>query len=443
MEEKPDILIRGGTAVTLSEKDMIAENAEIGIRNGRILFVRKQGVAPPVEAEETIDADGCYILPGLVNTHSHLPMVCFRGLADDVPLEEWLNHHIFPVEARFLSPAFCAAGARLAMAELIMSGTTTVCDAYFFPGSTARSAMDAGMRAVVCAGFADIAVPGIPDPSDNVRLAREFVDRWKDVSGLLTPALFCHAPYTCSPQTLQDIKDVARRNDVLFMTHLAETQWEVSEIRTRYGTTPLRHLDRLGILNESTVLVHCNWVDDEELDILGLRGAGVSHNPESSMKLAAGIAPVPAMLSRKITVGLGTDGAASNNDLDLFGEMKMTFGIHRLLPRNAAAMDCETVLKMATIEGARLLGLADEIGSIETGKRADIILIDGRKPHLTPPGNIIAQIVGSASRADVSWAIIDGRVVMRNGVICTVDIAESMADVRNIAGEIKKARREA
>ncbi|MDD5476250.1 MAG: amidohydrolase, partial [Syntrophales bacterium] len=397
------------------------------------LFVRKgQTAAARPIAKELIEAEGFMIIPGLVNTHTHLPMVCFRGLADDLPLNLWLREHIFPAESRFVNREFCAAGARLAIAEMILSGTTTVCDSYYFPGSIARVAMEAGIRAVVCAGFADFPVPGIPNQEENVILAEKYLDKWTGLSDLLTPALFCHAPYTCSPETMRSIKDVARRRDALFMTHLAETRWEVEEIRNRYGATPLRHVDHLGLLDENTVLVHCIWVDDEEIEILADRGSGVSHNPESSMKLAAGIAPISKMLERGITVGLGTDGAASNNDLDLIGEMATTSKIHKHVFRNAAVMDGENVLRMATIEGARLIGLEKEIGSLERGKRADIILLDTRTPRMTPPGNPFEKIVNAASAPDVATVIIDGKIVMRDRVITTIDPSEAMERVRSI-----------
>lgn len=437
VEKRIDILIRGGTAVTLSERGNIIEDAEIGIGNGEILFIRRGSSKDPLpESVEIIDGSGRYILPGLVNTHCHMPMVCFRGLADDLPLDEWLSGHIFPAEARFVDPAFCAAGARLAIAELILSGTTTVCDSYFIPGAVASVALDAGMRAVICAGFADFSVPGIPDPAKNENIAENFIDRWKGSSRLLTPALFCHAPYTCSPKTMSKIKAVAGRRGVLFLTHLAETRWEVDEINRRYGTTPLRHLDRLGVLDGATILVHCTWLDDKELDILAERRCAVSHNPESNMKLAAGVAPLPAMRSRGIVIGLGTDGAASNNDLDLFCEMRTAVGIHRHASRNRDVMDALSALRMATIEGARVLGLEDKIGSLEEGKRADIILVDREKPRMAIAGDPCELLLWSASGADVSTVLIDGKIVVRERKLTTIDAQRAMEEVRNIAEAI-------
>lgn len=434
MGERLDILIRGGTALTLSPgTGEILERADIGIARGRIVFARQRGTGPPPpDAPDVIEAGGFLVMPGLVNTHTHLPMTCFRGMADDLPLREWLTDHIFPAEARLVTPGFCAAGSLLGMIEMIMSGTTTVCDSYFFPDSIAAVALESGMRAVICAGFADFPVPGIPDPAGNVALAEAFLDRWTGLSDRLKPALFCHAPYTCSPGTMQAIKDVARRRNALFMTHLAETRGEVEETRARYGMTPLRHCHRLGLLDEKTVLAHCVWLDDGEIDVLAGTGAAVSHCPESNMKLAAGIAPVADMRARGITVGLGTDGAASNNDLDLFGEMAAAAGIHRLARGDPRVMDGRTVLKMATLDGARLLGLDGEIGSLEPGKRADIILVETRTPGMTPLGDPFEALVRAPSGSGVSTVIIDGRVVMRNRVLTSIDPLDAMERVRSL-----------
>ncbi|MCK9276007.1 MAG: amidohydrolase [Syntrophales bacterium] len=422
-EETLDILIRGGIVLTISKDKDVIDNGEIGIRDGRIEFVRAIGTdLHRPEAKEIINAENMLVMPGLVNTHTHLPMIYFRGLADDLPLNEWLVNHIFPAEARFVNSEFCRNGANLAIAEMILSGTTTFCDAYFYPESIAQAAIESKMRGVICAGFADFPAPGNPDPARNAEVARAFLDTWTGFSSLITPALFCHAPYTCAPETFRDIKDIARSKGALFMTHLAETKWEVEDIKNRYGDTPVRLLSKLGILDEKTVAVHCNWLDDEEISIMADCGAKVSHNPESSMKLAAGVAPVPAMLEKGITVGLGTDGCASNNDLDLIKEMGTAAKIHKAVTLDPTVMDARTVLELATIEGAKVLGMEKEIGSIEKGKRADILLIDLNKPHLTPLYNPYSHVVYSASGADVTTSIIDGKVVMRNRNLTTIDI---------------------
>jgi len=432
-----DILIRGGMILTISKDKDIIEKGDVGIRDGKIVFVNDSKSHHTVSmAKETIDARGSLVMPGLVNTHTHLPMICFRGLADDLPLTEWLTNHIFPAEAAFVNREFCRAGARLAIAEMILSGTTTFCDAYFYPGSIAHAAIESGMRGVVCAGFTDFPAPGNPDPSKNMDIAQAFIDRWQAASPLITPALFCHAPYTCSPATYQDIKEVARRSNTLFMTHLSETQEEVSDIKERYGNTPLLHLHALGILDEHTVAVHCNWLDEEELTIMADYDTKVSHNPESSMKLAAGIASIPEMLAQGITVGLGTDGCASNNDLDLMQEMGAAARLHKVAALDPTVMDAQTVVEMATIGGAKVLGLETIVGCIEPGKKADIILLDLNQPHLTPLYNPYSQVVYAASGSDVSTVIIDGKVIMKDRTIRTMDIAAAMETVRDISRHI-------
>ena len=433
-----DILITGGTALTMSDRMETLENPAIGIKDGKILFVQKASNSDTTQyiSKEMIDATGSIIMPGLVNTHTHLPMVCFRGLADDIPLMDWLNHYIFPAENKYVNRDMAYDGSMLAIAEMILSGTTTFCDAYFYESSVARAAINSGMRAIACQGFMDLPTSDHPDPSKNIQIAESFIEKWSGISPLISPALFCHSPYTCFPETLRNIKEVARKAEILFLTHLAETKDETKTIRERYGKTPVRHLHSLGVLDEQTIAVHCTWVDEEEIRILADCGMKVSHNPESSMKLAAGIAPVPEMLRNGITVGLGTDGCASNNDLDMLTEMDTAAKIHKLTSMNPTVMDAKTVLKMATIEGAKVLGLEDRIGSIEAGKCADIIILDMNKPHLTPVYNSYSHIVYAASGSDISTTIIDGKIVMKERRLLNMDVYDVMEKVRKISNVI-------
>lgn len=438
-----DILITGGTLLTMEAPSKIVEAPVIGIRDGKILFVEK-GDPPPEhlhEARDVIDAAGCMVLPGLVNTHTHLPMVLFRGLADDLPLMSWLNDHIFPAEGRFINRETVYAGAMLAMAEMILSGTTTFCDGYFFEDSVAVAARTAAMRGVVAQGFIDFPTPDLTDPSRHAAVAEKFIQRWRDRSPLVTPALVCHSPYICSPETLVTIKATARRNGTLFLIHLAETSEEVSLLRERYGKKPVHHLRDLDLLDEATIAAHCIWMEDDELDLLAQFGVKVAHDPESNMKLGAGVAPVPKMLRRGIDVGLGTDGCASNNNLDLFGEMAMCAKLHKVFSADPTAVCAEKVVEMATLGGARVLGMADRIGSISPGKCADIILVNMDKPHLTPLYNPFSHLVYAASGADVVTSIIDGRVVMKDRRLLTIDLDEVMGAVRKIGTTIAQEGR--
>ena len=437
-DQKLDLLIAGGTLLTMAAPGDIIEEPLIGIRDGRILFVEK-GPFPPgliPEAREIIDATDSLIMPGLVNAHTHLPMVLFRGLADDLPLMRWLTDYIFPAEARFANRQTVHAASILAIAEMILSGTTTFCDGYFFEGAVARAAIDCGMRGIAAQGFIDFPAPDQPDSTRHRAQAGKFVRKWKDRSPLITPSLVCHSPYTCSPDTLRMIKAVARDAGIPFQIHLAETRDEVVLLRERYGKNPVHHLRDLDLLDEGTIAAHCIWLEEDELDILATLGAKVAHDPESNMKLGAGIAPVPAMLRRGIDVGLGTDGAASNNNLDLFGEMGMCAKLHKVFSADPTVLPAEKVVEMATIGGARVLGMADRIGSIVPGKWADIILLDLEKPHLTPLYHPFSQLVYAASGADVTTSIIGGRIVMRNRRLLTLDADSAMAEVRRIAMEV-------
>ncbi len=433
--EPLDLLVTGGTLLTMNGKAEIVENPAIGIREDRIAFVRT-GTKELPAAREHLDASGCAILPGLVNTHTHAAMVCFRGLADDLPLMEWLERHIWPAEAKYVNRETVYAGTMLAVAEMLLSGTTTFCDSYFYSSSVARAAVDAGMRAVVAQGFIDFPTPDSPDPSRQIEIAEIFVGAWRDRSPLVTPSLFCHTPYTCSTRTLTTIKETARRIGVPFQTHLSESREEVDIIRGRFGKSPVEYLDSIGVLDEKTIAVHCNWMEESELDRLAALGVKVSHNPESNLKLASGMAPVPKMLRRGIAVGLGTDGCASNNDLDLFGEIATAAKIHKLMEMDPTAMDASTVLRMATIEGARVLGLEEEIGSVEPGKQADLILLDLDKPHFTPLYNLCSHLVYAARGSDVTTSVIAGKVVMKDRRLLTIDLPAAMEEVRRIGARI-------
>ncbi len=432
-----DIVIEGGTLLTMSASMDVVENPVIGIKDGRIEFVaRKEDIHDTYiyTAETVIDASGSVIMPGLINTHTHLPMVCFRGLADDLPLMDWLNNHIFPAEARFVNREMVYAGSMLAIAEMILSGTTTFCDAYFYESSVARAAVDSGMRAVASQGFIDL--PRQNDPVKITAIAEGFINKWQGMAPLIIPSLACHSPYTCSPETLVCIKEVAGKAGVTYNIHVSETKEEVAIIKERFGKRPVQHLRDLGILDALTMAVHCIWIDEEEIEILRACDVKVSHNPESSMKLAAGCAPIPILLKKGITVGLGTDGSASNNDLDMFREMDTAAKLHKLIQMDPTVMDAQTVLRMATIDGAKALGLEDRIGSIEAGKLADIILVDMRKPHLTPLYNYYSQLVYAASGADVNTSIIGGKVVMHERKLLNVDLPSIMQEVRKIAQAI-------
>jgi 5-methylthioadenosine/S-adenosylhomocysteine deaminase len=438
--EKIDILITGGTLLTLSGRMEVIEDAAVGISGGKIRFACARSDAPASSPVETIDAAGCVVMPGLVNTHTHLPMTCFRGLADDLPLMEWLHEHMFPAEAKHVNREMIYRGALLGMAEMIRSGTTTCCDSYFYESNVAQAAVDTGVRIVAGQGFIDFKPPDAAEMKNKEAAAEKFIARWKALSPMVTPSLFCHSPYTCAPETLQLVKRIADEAAVPFMMHLAETKEEVDIIESRYGMRPVHYLEKIGVLGGKSAAVHCVWLDEGEMDVLAASGTGVCHCPESNMKLASGIARIPKLLKRGVAVGLGTDGCASNNDLDMLLELDTLAKLHKVATMDPTAIDAATALQIATTGGARVLGLQHLIGSVEPGKCADLIVVDLRKPHLTPLYHLYSQIVYACRGSDVRDVIIDGKVVMRNRRLLTLDVQKAMDDVREIADRVKKTR---
>ena len=432
-----DIVIYGATVVTVNADRDILENGLVCIKGNRLEWIGTLEHHPGVpEAEVTIDAGGHIVLPGLVNTHSHLPMTLFRGLADDLPLNEWLEKHIFPAEAAHINPESVQTGASLAAAEMILSGTTTCCDGYFLQEYAARAVEASGLRAILGQGVIDVPAPGVPDPDDNIANAVAFVENWQGAASRIQPSIFCHSPYTCSKQTLQAAKRAADKYGLLFQIHVAETRQERDRIQAEHRTTPIRYLDRLNLLDHKTLLVHCIWVTREDIFTIAHRRAKISHNPESNMKLAGGIAPLPLLLEAGIAVGLGTDGCASNNNQDLFQAMDMAAKLHKVDTMDPTAADAESVLYMATRGGAEAIGLGGEIGSLEVGKKADVIIMDTRQPHLTPLYHPVSHIVYAARGSDVSTVVIDGRMVLQDRKLLTIDLDAVLNAARGLARKI-------
>jgi 5-methylthioadenosine/S-adenosylhomocysteine deaminase len=431
-----DIVLHNCTVLTVNPDFDVIDDGIICIRDSLIkkIQTRLENDLPP--AQKTIDARGAIVMPGLVNTHTHLPMTLFRGLADDLPLHEWLEKYIFPAEKKHLTPDAVRTGSKLACAEMIMSGTTTCCDGYFLEDHVAAAVHESGLRAILGQGVIDFAAPGIQNPSDNIKHALSYAQKWLNASPLLNPSIFCHSPYTCSSQTLKAAKSVADSHKLLFQIHAAETRQERGRIYAEHDQSPIQYLDRTGVLDQNTLLVHCVWIDDDDIETIAKRHANVSHNPVSNMKLASGIAPVAKLLEAGIPVGLGTDGSASGNSLDLFGVMDICAKLHKVSTLDPTAMDARTVLQMATIVGAKTLGMDKTIGSLEIGKQADIIVVDTRRPHLTPMYHPTSHLVYAANGSDVTTAIIAGQVVMENGMLISMDLDEIIKQATAIAGFI-------
>jgi 5-methylthioadenosine/S-adenosylhomocysteine deaminase len=434
-----DFLIRDGLILTLSAAfpDPIPAGA-IGIKDSRIAYL---GARCPEgwTAREVIDGRGFLVLPGLINTHTHSAMTLFRGLADDLPLKDWLEQHIFPAEARFINPDTVYWGSLLACAEMIRSGTTTLADGYFCLEGSVRAVNQSGLRAVLAPGVIDFPAPGVPDPADNIRVARDFIEAWEGLSPRIRFGLFPHSPYTCSSKTLEKARDLALEKAIPFFIHLAETREEIALVQRQTGLTPVRHLSGLGCLETAFIGVHANYLDPEEMDLLAEAGARVSHCPESNMKLGAGVTPVPDLLARGIVVGLGTDGCAGNNDLDLFREMGTAARLHKVHRLDPTLMEARSVLEMATLKAAEVLGIEKEIGSLEVGKQADLILLDLNQPHLTPLYHPFSHLVYAASGADVDTVFIAGQMVKRRRKLLTLDWEEIRERVIKISREIRPA----
>lgn len=432
-----DTIIHNGLVVTVDEAFTCLRGGAVAVRNGALQRIWSPSAGSPLpQAREVVDAGGGLILPGLINAHTHLPMSLFRGLADDLPLQQWLNEHIFPAEARHISAATVALGTRLSCAEMLLNGITTCCDGYFLADHIAETVSCCGLRATLAQGVIDFPAPGIPDPGRNVEHAREYVQAWLERSPLIRPSIFCHSPYTCSAQTLTAAKKAADASGVLFQVHVAETREEVDHSRAQHGCSPVRYLQQLGLLDSRTLLIHAVWLDQQDIDAIAHAGAAVVHCPESNMKLAAGIAPLPALLASGIRAALGTDGCASNNDLDLFGEMDTTAKLHKVESMNPELMDAVSVVRMATCLGARALGLDRQAGSLEKGKRADLIIVDGQQPHLTPLYHPASHLVYAARGADVRDVMIDGRWVVRDRRLLTLDPDKLIREVADLADRI-------
>jgi len=431
-----DILILNGWVLTMDARRREYHPGYLAIEATGIIAVGPMSEALSWTADQTIDAHGGIVMPGLVNTHTHAAMTCFRGMADDLPLMEWLQDHIFPAEAQ-LDHGRVKTGTLLACAEMILSGTTCFCDMYLFEEAVAEAADQAGMRAVVGEVLYDFPSPNYGPIEAGFAYTEKMIAKWQD-NPLITIAVEPHSPYLCAPELLAQAGDIARRNGIPLVIHLAETRSEVETIQERYGVTPVGHLANLGLLYPGLLACHGVMLTEDDMDLLQTHDVKIAHNAESNMKLASGIAPVPQLLERGVCVGLGTDGCASNNNLDLLSEMDTVAKLHKVSTLDPTVLDAETVLAMATIEGARALGLADRIGSLEPGKDADVIIVDTRKPHLTPLYHPASHLVYAARGGDVDTAIINGRIVMRKRELLTLDLEAVMGNVNQLARTIQE-----
>src|SRR5919202_2088690 len=421
--KRVDLIVSGGTVVTMDKNRRVIEDGAVAVERGRIVAVGKRSeVARKYAAREVIDARGRVVLPGLINGHTHVPMTLFRGIADDLDLNEWLTKYIFPAEAKNVNEEFVRAGTQLGLAEMIRGGTTTYCDMYYFEDAVADETQRAGVRGLLGETVIDFPVPDNKTLPDAMRYTERYVARWKG-SRLITAAVAPHAPYTVSEAHLREVKAFADRTGAPIVTHVAETRKEVEDITRDHGARPVEYLARIGFLGPRDIFAHTVHLTDGEINLLKQNGVGSVHNPQSNMKLGSGVAPVPQMLRAGIAVGLGTDGAASNNDLDMWEEMDTAAKLHKVATFDPKVLSAEKALAMATVEGARALHMNSEIGSLAVGKRADIVGVDLDSLHQTPRYNIYPHLVYATKASRVSTVVFEGRVVMRDRRLLTLNEA--------------------
>jgi 5-methylthioadenosine/S-adenosylhomocysteine deaminase len=438
-EEPIDLFIKNGLVVTMDDRLNIYHPGALAIGGNSILAVGpEQDLAPlALKATEVVDARGGAVLPGLINSHTHAAMTLLRGLADDLPLLDWLENHIFPAERR-LTGEWVYWGTLLASAEMILSGTTTCCDMYLFEAEAARAIQEVGLRALVGEALYDFPSPNYGPLEKGIETTRDLIRRYRNDS-LISVAVELHSPITCGPELLIRAKGLSAECRVPLIVHLAETQDEADQIQDRFGVSPVEHLRRLGLLDEQLIAVHCVVLSETDLETLAAKGVQVVHCPKSNMKLASGVAPVVDLLRRGVSVGLGTDGCASNNTLDLFQEMDSAAKLHKVHHLDPTVMDACTVFRMATRDGARVLGLESRVGSLEAGKKADVIILDLDQPHLVPLYNIYSQLVYAARGADVTRVIINGRTVMKDRRLLTLDLKEILSRANRFAETLRSA----
>ena len=431
-----DLFISGGTIVTMDPGRRIIEDGEIALRDDTIVAVGPAPLFPKgIMAKQKIDARGKIILPGFINGHTHVPMTLLRGLKDDVTLDVWLKNYIFPAEAKNVTEDFVRWGTRLGAAEMIRSGVTTFVDMYYFEDAIAEETKAAGMRGILGESWLDFPSPDNKTDAQKSAYIEKFLQRWKG-DPLIHAAVAPHSIYLCSEKTLHSAQALAKKYNAPILIHVAEMKKERDDSEKQNGASPVQYLQTVGLLGPDVVAAHCIFVDEADRRTLAQHNVGCVHNPSSNMMLASGVSPVPEMRAAGVAVGLGTDGpAGSNNDLDLMEEMDLAAKLAKITKNDPLALNAKAVVEMATIDGARALHMDKEIGSLEPGKKADVILIRLDRPNAVPIYDVYSQLAYSLKGSDVTTVVIGGRVVMRDQVLLTVKEEEAIAKAK----EYKKA----
>ncbi len=436
-----DVLLTGAVVITMNPAGNVWEDGAVAVAGQEIVAVGPTDeIVAAYRATEVVDCSGHVIMPGLINAHTHVPMSLLRGLADDRQLDVWLYGYMLPVERAFVNQDFCRLGTLLSCAEMIRSGTTCFVDMYYFEGAVAQAAAESGMRAICGQTIMKWSTPDAVSYDESLAYCEEFIKEWKD-HPLIVPAVAPHAPYSCTEEILQQTRELALRYDVPLLIHLSETEREVEETQAEMALPPIAWVASLGLFEAKTIAAHCVHPRHGELEILRDYGVGVAHNPTSNLKLASGVAPVAEMLAKKINVAIGTDGAASNNDQDMFEELRLAALLPKGVERDPTAVPAQQALAMATIEAARAIHMDDLIGSLEPGKRADMVVVDLQPTHLTPKylptrDTIYSQVVYSAKSSDVRHVMVNGRFLLRDDDLLTLNLPDVQRDAQRCAGDI-------
>jgi 5-methylthioadenosine/S-adenosylhomocysteine deaminase len=442
-DDRIDLIIAGDSVVTMDPAGDIYKNAAVAIDDGVIIAIGPTTeIESKYDARETLAGERRVVMPGLINGHTHAAMTLLRGVADDLSLMDWLNNYIFPAEVEFVDPEFVRVGTELACWEMIRGGTTTFVDMYYFPDTIANVVDKCGMRALISATVIDQRSPDAEDAADSIRKGEAFIERWQGKNSRITPIFGPHSDYTVNKEELRATRDAALRYGVPISIHLSESPYEVKYAKEHYGTTSIKMLDSIDFFDVPTIAAHVVWPTDDEIPILVKHKVGVIHNPTSNMKIASGIAPVAKMLDAGVRVGLGTDGAASNNDLDMWEEMRLASFLQKVDRMDPKVLPAQTVVKMATSGGATAIGLGDKIGSLEVGKRADVIQVAFDDVHHIPTYNVMSTLVYVTDEQDVASVVVDGKILMRDGDFLTIDTAQVAEEARAIGAKIKRALEE-
>lgn len=438
-KEHVDLVVTNGTVVTMDAQRHVLENGAVAVRGDSIVAVGPSAdIAAQYDAAKIVDARGAIVMPGLINGHAHAAMSLFRGMADDLALDDWLKKYIFPAEARNVTEDFVVWGTRLGMLEMLRGGITTYADMYYFEDAVARVTKEAGMRGVLGETILDFPAPDNKTVAQALEYTQKFIEHWKG-DPLIVAAAAPHSMYTCSAKTLQEAAALARRNHAPILIHLAEAPFELQLSREKYGITPVGYLAREGILGPDVTGAHCVWVDQADIATLVQYGVGCTNNPSSNMKTAAGVSPVVDMLAAGAAVGLATDGAASNNNQDMFEEMDLAAKLQKITRMDSRALPAEQVVEMATIGGARAVHLEKLIGSLEAGKKADLIVVDTTAPHATPMYNVYSQLVYALKATDVRSVVIGGKMVMEDRKMLTLDETAILVKANKYKKQIEKS----